>query len=226
MSCVPFIPVPIQPTLCLGDICKQHPYRGGPGTASLAHVCCMLGEGRSDGEQGAGSAGARDEGHEPGCVGCQGWSRGRGEGGRGKGHGEGAGGVGRGHTAPHLAPCTHPSSPCCVLTFTPCAVWLAAARGSRQPSWWAAGAVPALPGSVRTGPVPCRDPALCCCLHGPQLSKPHCQMPGAVSFLPGVGMGWGAARMGRTADTQRGQQVYSQLTVQGSIPSQVGMAGP
>lgn len=134
--------------------------------------------------------------------------------------------MGRGHTAPHLAPCTHPSSPCCVLTFTPCAVWLATAWGSWQPSWWAAEAVPSLPGSVRTGPVPCRDPALCCCLHGPQLSKPHCQMPGTVSFLPGVGTGLGAACAGRTADTQRGQQVYSQLTAQGSIPSQVGMAGP
>lgn len=106
-----------------------------------------------------------------------------------------------------------------------------AGRGTGVPAalaaqWWAAGAMPSLPVSARTGPVPCHDPALCCCLHGPQLSKPRCQMPWAMSFLPGAGTGRGAACVGRTADTEGGQQFYSWLSARGSIPSQVGTAGP
>lgn len=83
MGCVPLIPVANQPTHCLGDICSSILAKGDRGTPSLAHVCCTLGEGRGDGKQGAGSARAWDEGHEQGCVGCQGWSRGPGQGGRG-----------------------------------------------------------------------------------------------------------------------------------------------
>lgn len=86
--------------------------------------------------------------------------------------------------------------------------------------------MPSLPVSARTGPVPCRDPALCCRLHGPQLSKPRCQTPRAVSFLPGAGTGRGAACAGRTADTQGMHQVYSQLMEQGSIPSHRGWQDP
>lgn len=84
MGCVPLIPVPIHPsTHCLGGISSSIPTKGDWRMPSLAHVCCTLVKDGSNGEQGGGSAGAWNEGHEQGCVGFQGWSRGPGQGERG-----------------------------------------------------------------------------------------------------------------------------------------------
>lgn len=59
VGCVPLIPVPIQSTRCLGDICSIIPTKGDWGMPSLAHVHCMLGEGRSNGKQGQPEPGMR-----------------------------------------------------------------------------------------------------------------------------------------------------------------------
>lgn len=64
MRCVPLIPVPIHPsTHCLGDISSSIPTKRDWGVPSLA---CLLHavENGSNGEQGEGSAGAWNEGHE------------------------------------------------------------------------------------------------------------------------------------------------------------------
>lgn len=73
------------------------------------------------------------------------------------------------------------------------------AQGSQQPSLPSAGlqgpcppcrSLPAL------GPVPCCDPALCCCLHGPQLSKPCCQTSVPCLFCWEQGWRGGLAQTG------------------------------
>lgn len=151
---------------------------------------------------------------------------GRAGGGRGMVKGQ-AGWAGGTHRSPSCPPHTSFISPLrahlhpqCGLAG--CGVGVLAALAAR---WWAAGAVPSLPVPAHTGPVPCCDPALCCCLHGPQLSKPRCQTPGLCPFCREQGLGGGLlAQAG--LQTELGQQVYSQLRAQGSIPSQAGMAGP
>lgn len=70
-SCVPLIPVPVQSICCLGNICGSIPTKGDLGMPSLAYICCVLEEGRSNGEQGVGSTRVWDEGHKQEvCVGC------------------------------------------------------------------------------------------------------------------------------------------------------------
>lgn len=124
MGCVPLIPVLVQSVHCPEDICSSSsPTKGNWESPSLACVCCMLREGRSNGDQGAGSAGVQDEGHKQGCMRCQGWSRGPREGRQGQGHGQGTGRVSRTHTVPH-----------CVLTFLPqCGLAGRGVRGSSSP---------------------------------------------------------------------------------------------
>lgn len=99
----------------------------------------------------------------------------------------------------------HPSSPHCMLTFTPGAAWLSVAQGSQQPSLPSAGLqgpCPPCQSLPAPGPVPCCDPALCCCLHRPQLSKPCCQTPVPCCFCWEQGWHGGLAQTG--LQTQRG----------------------
>lgn len=66
----------------------------------------------------------------------------------------------------------------------------------------AAGAVPLCQSLPTPGPVPCCDPALCCCLHGPQLSKPCCQT--LVPCLFCWEQGWRGRLAQKGLQTQRG----------------------
>jgi len=74
-----------------------------------------------------------------------------------------------------------------------CSAGVPAALAARQ---WDAGAVPSVPVSARTGPVPCCHPALFCRLHGPQLSKPRCQTPGPCPSCWEQGPGGGPLARG------------------------------